>query len=78
MSEWVIFIKNIPDTCGYSNIWLVQTDFSTKWLNDGLKQKLFDQFQQIWRSDVCNSSKGLSYRLYKDVKFEFRKICYTY
>ena len=34
------------------------------------KAKLFDQFQQKWRSDIENSPKGLSYRLFKD-NFEF-------
>jgi hypothetical protein len=31
-----------------------------------LKQKIFDQFQQKWRSDIENSPKGLSYRLFKE------------
>jgi hypothetical protein len=35
-----------------------------------LKQKLFDQFQQKWRSDMNNSSKGLCYKIFKDC-FEF-------
>jgi hypothetical protein len=35
-----------------------------------MKQRLFDQFQQEWRSSMENSSKGLCYRLFK-VNFEF-------
>jgi hypothetical protein len=35
-----------------------------------LKQKLFDQFQQKWRSDMNNSSKVLCYKNFKDC-FEF-------
>ena len=35
-----------------------------------LKQKIFDQFQQKRRSDIENSPKGLSYRLFKE-NFEF-------
>ena len=40
------------------------------WLSVSLKQKIFDQFQQKWRSDIENSPKGLSYRLFKE-NFEF-------
>ena len=66
------FVKDILDTCGYGYIWLLQGDFNTKWLSINVKQSLFDQFQQNWRSNINNSPKGLSYRLYKD-KFEFEK-----
>jgi hypothetical protein len=38
-----------------------------------LKQKLFDQFQQKWRSDMNNSSKVLCYKNFKDC-FEFEVV----
>jgi gamma-glutamylcysteine synthetase len=45
--------------------------FCLDWNNFvSLKQKIFDQFQQKWRSDIENSPKGLSYRLFKE-NFEF-------
>jgi hypothetical protein len=47
---------NILDSCGFSNIWENQGNFNSKWLSLSLKQKLFDQFQQKWRSDMNNSS----------------------
>ena len=42
-----------------SNIWENQGNFNPKWHSLSLKQKLFDQFQQKWRSNMNNSSKGL-------------------
>ena len=47
-------------------------DFNAKWLNISLKQKLCDQFQQQWRSDVFNfpKLKPKCYKLFKDC-FEF-------
>ena len=71
-SEWLNFVKNILDKCGYGYIWLLQSNFNTKLLSINLKQKLFDQFQQNWHSDISNSTKGLSYSLFKE-KFEFEK-----
>ena len=51
-SDWLKCIKDILDKCGYSNIWLSQRNFNSKWLCISLKQKLFDQFQQKWRADI--------------------------
>jgi hypothetical protein len=53
---WIKAVKNILDSCGFSNIWENQGNFNSKWLSLSLKQKLFDQFQQKWRSDMNNSS----------------------
>jgi hypothetical protein len=69
-SDWLKCIKNILDRCGYSNVWISQGNVNPKWLSVSLKQKIFDQFQQKWRSDIENSPKGLSYRLFKE-NFEF-------
>jgi hypothetical protein len=49
---WIKAVKNILDSCGFSNIWENQRNFNSKWLSLSLKQKLFDQFQQKWRSVV--------------------------
>ena len=71
-SDWLKYIKDILDKCGYSNIWLSQGNFNSKWLGISLKQKLFDQFQQKWRADIDCSPKGLAYKLYKQ-NFEFEE-----
>jgi hypothetical protein len=63
-------IKNILDRCCYSNVWISQENVNPKWLSVSLKQNIFDQFQQKWRSDIENSPKELSYRLFKE-NFEF-------
>jgi hypothetical protein len=47
-------IKNILDRCGYSNVWISQGNVNPKWLSVSLKQNIFDQFQQKWRSDIEN------------------------
>jgi hypothetical protein len=55
---WIKAVKNILDSCGFSNIWENQGNYNLKWRSLSLKQTLFDQFQQKWRSDMINSSKG--------------------
>jgi hypothetical protein len=52
---WIKAVKNILDSCGFSNTWKNEGNFNSKWLSLSLKQKLFDQFQQKWRSDMNNS-----------------------
>ena len=51
-SDWLKFINNISEKCGYSNVWISQGNVNPKWLSVSLKQKIFDQFQQKWRSDI--------------------------
>ena len=75
-SPWVVAIKNILNSTGFSNLWEFQGNFSQKWLNMSLKQRLTDQFQQKWRSDIENSSKGMCYKLFKH-NFEFEKYLET-
>ena len=55
----------VLDNCGFSNVWESQRNFNYTWLNITLKQRLFDQFQQEWRSNMENSSKGLCYKLFE-------------
>ena len=64
--SWFDNVKVILDNCGFSNIWEIQENFNWTWLNITLTQRLFDQFQQEWRSNMENSSKGLCYKLVKD------------
>jgi hypothetical protein len=52
-SDWLKCIKNILDRCGYSNVWISQGNVNLKWLSVSLKQNIFDQFQQKWRSDIA-------------------------
>jgi hypothetical protein len=51
---WIKAVKNILDSCGFSNTWENQGNFNSKWLSLSLKQKLFDQFQQKWRSHMLH------------------------
>jgi hypothetical protein len=54
-SDWLKCIKNILDRCGYGNVWISQGNVNPKWLSVSLKQKIFDQFQQKWRSIMRSS-----------------------
>lgn len=72
--EWLICIKNILNKYGFSNIWLNQSNYSfnPKWLKLSIKQRIFDQFQQTWKSEMENSPKALCYKLFKE-NFEFEE-----
>jgi hypothetical protein len=74
-SDWLKCIKNILDRCGYSNVWISQGNVNPKWLSVSLKQKIFDQFQQKWRSDIYNEIRhqvlgiDINYSVYFVVQF---------
>ena len=67
---WINLIKSVFDNCGLSYVWDTQNFVSNTWLYNTVKQKLTDQFNQSWNSQVQNSPKALNYRIFKE-KFEF-------
>ena len=69
-SPWLKTVQSILNESGFGNLWQSQGDFNPNWLNLSLKQRLQDQFQQKWRSDIENSPKALCYKLFKEC-FEF-------
>ena len=70
-SKWLFCIKRILDDCGFSNIFDAQRNINILWLKLSVKRRLTDHFIQTWNSDVFNSPKGISYRIFKqDWKFE--------
>ena len=71
-SPWITAISNILNNAGLGNIWQMQGNFNQHWLKNSVKLRLQDQFKQKWQSDVENSSKGTTYRLFKQC-FEFEK-----
>ena len=65
-SKWLLHIKHTLDSSGYSNLFMTHNPIKNKWLNESLKLRLFDQYQQTWKCDVLNSSKGVNYRIFKE------------
>lgn len=65
-SKWIKSIKNILNEIGRNDIWHNQINIQTCTLKYIVKQTLIDQNQQIWQTSLQNSSKGLSYGIYKE------------
>ena len=66
-SRWIKFIHNILNDCGLNYVWQFQhfMKFDKNWLNTTVKNILNDQFKQAWNSDLENSPKAFSYRIFK-------------
>ena len=59
------------NTCGLGYTWQEQYTHGDAWLKEVLKQNIADQFAQTWSTDVNNSSKCSTYKMYKtDLEFE--------
>ena len=71
-NKWISYVKDILDNCGYSDIWLSQSNvMSFDVFKARIKNRLQDQFKQDWHSQVSNCSKCLNYRIFKtDLVFE--------
>jgi hypothetical protein len=67
----VMFLKDILDNCGLSNVWTFQNiNFNIELVIAYVKLRLRDQFLQEWNNNLENSPKAMNYRLYKQI-FEF-------
>lgn len=67
--NWALHIKTILETLGLSNFWISQ-DILINQENcysilSVIKQRIFDQYKQIWYSDINNSQRLISYSRFK-------------
>ena len=70
-TKWICCVKKILDENGFSNIFDFQGNINYLWLKTSLKRRILDQFIQCWKAEIFESSKGLSYRIFKtEWKFE--------
>ena len=63
--KWNSYIRNILIDVGRHDIWLNQSNITSKHLNILVKQTLKDQYIQTWNSAMTNSCKGTIYRSFK-------------
>jgi hypothetical protein len=59
--NWILFVKQIFNECGFSNIWETKLFDNVEYLKCVIKQRLEDQFLQNWNSLVQNSPKVINY-----------------
>lgn len=64
-SKWIVFMKNIFDSCGMSNVWTSPNQFNPEWIAKSVELRLKDQFKQDWFSEISNSSKCYCYKIFK-------------
>ena len=70
-SNWILRVKQILDESGFSNVFDMNDNLNVFWLKNSIHRRLLDQFIQSWKSEIFNSPKGLSYRIFKEEwKFE--------
>jgi hypothetical protein len=64
--SWLTNVHNIINECGLGYIRNTQTFINSDWFISLVKQTLIDQYNQLWHSQTENSTKSLTYRLFKD------------
>ena len=65
-SKWVNFVKKIFDDTRRPDTWLDEGNARLNCITFQIKRTLIDQYQQAWRANIQNSSKGTIYQLFKD------------
>jgi hypothetical protein len=62
--KWICKVKNILDTCGFSNMWN-EHNVNAEWLVKSLELRLKDIEVQNWKSEVDRNNLCNIYRLFK-------------
>ena len=57
----MVHVKNTLNNLGFGNMWDSNGCFTFEWFNHTIRQRIYDQFQQKWYSNVFDSPKGLFY-----------------
>jgi hypothetical protein len=69
--SWILFVKQIFDECGFSNIWETELFDNVDYLKCVIKQRLEDRFLQNWNALVQHSPKSIYYKTFKtECKYE--------
>ena len=70
-SKWLLNVKDILDKNGLSYLFF-ENELPKDWLKETIKTRIKDQFTQLWTSEVFNSPKSITYRVFKE-KLEFEE-----
>ena len=63
--KWLSKVKEILDSCGYSNVFYDISLLNKQWIKSSIKQKIHDISVQSWLTEVNNNSVCTNYRLFK-------------
>lgn len=68
-NPWIDCFRHVFNSCGLSNVWHSQflNIVNQKWVSTAVKQRLQDQFIQKWHADINNSSKGVIFKILKQI-----------
>ena len=64
-SKWIVKVKNILDSCGFSFLWNEST-VNTKWLKEALVLRLMDISRQQWHTEINENRLCDTYRIFKE------------
>ena len=59
-------VKNTLDNLGMGAVWITQSFISVNYLSQQIKQRQHDQYLQTWKNNISQSSRGNTFRLYKE------------
>ena len=66
---WASLVRNLLCNLGFYEVWLNREVGDEKIFLKIVKQRLHDQFCQIWHEELENSSRALFYRNISDLHF---------
>ena len=63
--SWILFVKQIFNDCGFSDLWETEHFNNIEYLKCIIKQRLEDQFLQNCNFVVQHSPKAIIYKTFK-------------
>ena len=64
-SKWAQYVKKTVDEAGFSGVWINPLSMPQDAFLSNLEQRLLDQYQQQWQSELSHSLKLRTYRTFK-------------
>ena len=62
--SWVSSVKALLESTGFYHAWLYQGVGNVEVFLSYFKQRIEDNYKQLWNNDLENSSRARTYRLY--------------
>ena len=68
--SWVKSLKDVLDRLGFSDVWFFQGVGDIKIFLSVAKQRISDMFLQTWSSEMENTTRGRTYRLFSSFQLQ--------
>lgn len=68
--NWVALVKKLLGSLGFNDVWMQQSAGDEKLFMFTLKQRMNDNFMQLWNAELSQSTRSIFYRSISNFKYQ--------